>query len=131
MLYGRLGLKNDGLARSYCCSSLSFLFCHVLWSCDFLGNAVRWLLLIPFVLLVNAKSPCTISDFYAITWLGDPSLRHSQLSMWLSINGDNCSSDQLVVIWNNLAMWVGSADSAELRGKILYFYSRAMEREKK
>jgi len=96
-----------------------------------LGVSVRWLLLIPFVLLVNAKSPCTITEFYGISSLGDPSLRHSQLSMWLSINGDNCSSDQLVIIWNNLAMWAGTADSAELRGKILYFYSKAVEREKK
>ena len=92
---------------------------------------MRWLLLIPFVLLVNAKSPCTISDFYAISWIHQPSLRHEQLSMWLTKNGGNCSSDQLVVIWNNLAMWAGAADSSELRAKILYFYARAMEREKK
>lgn len=92
---------------------------------------MRWLLLIPFVLLVNAKSPCTISDFYSISWLGNPSLRHQQLSMWLTINGENCSSEQLVVIWNNLAMWAGAADSSELRTKILYFYARAVEREKK
>ena len=92
---------------------------------------MRWLLLIPLVLLVNAKSPCTISDFYSISWIGDPGLRHSQLSIWLTTNGENCSSDQLVLIWNNLAMWAGAADSAELRGKILYFYARAMEREKK
>jgi hypothetical protein len=51
--------------------------------------------------------------------------------MWLTTNGDNCSSAQLVVIWNNLAMWAGVADSAELRGKVLYFYARAAEREKK
>jgi hypothetical protein len=96
-----------------------------------LGYVVRWLLLIPFVLLVNAKSPCTISDFYGISWLGDPGLRHSQLSRWLTTNGDNCSSEQLVAIWNNLAMWAGVADSAELRGKVLYYYARAVEREKK
>lgn len=92
---------------------------------------MRWLLLIPFVLLVNAKSPCTITDFYAITWLNDPTVRHMQLSRWLTTNGDNCSAEQLVVIWNNLSMWAGVADSQELRGKILYFYARAMEREKK
>ena len=51
--------------------------------------------------------------------------------MWLTKNGGNCSSDQLVIIWNNLAMWAGAADSSELRAKILYFYARAMEREKK
>jgi hypothetical protein len=47
------------------------------------------------------------------------------------MNGDSCSADQLVGIWNNLAMWAGVADSAELRGKVLYFYARAVEREKK
>jgi hypothetical protein len=92
---------------------------------------VRWLLLIPFVLLVNAKSPCTITEFYGISLLGDPSLRHSQLSMWLSTNGDNCSSEQMVIIWNNLAMWLGTADSSEIRAKVIYFYSKAIEREKK
>jgi hypothetical protein len=54
-----------------------------------------------------------------------------ELSRWLTTNGDNCSSDQLVSLWNNLAMWAGVADSAELRGKVLYYYARAMEREKK
>jgi len=36
-----------------------------------------------------------------------------------------------VSIWNNLAMWAGVADSAEIRQKILFYYARAMEREKK
>jgi hypothetical protein len=51
--------------------------------------------------------------------------------MWLTTNGDNCSAEQLVHIWNNLAMWAGAADSSELRAKILYFYERAAAREKK
>jgi hypothetical protein len=38
---------------------------------------------------------------------------------------------KLVGIWNNLAMWAGAADSAELRSKVLYYYARAVEREKK
>ena len=92
---------------------------------------MRWLLLIPFVLLVNAKSPCTVSDFYGLSWLGDPTLRHMELSRWLTTNGDNCSTDQLLAIWNNLSMWVGVSDSAELRGKLLYYFARAAEREKK
>jgi hypothetical protein len=96
-----------------------------------LGDAVRWLLLIPFVLLVNAKSPCIVSDFYGLSWIGEPTLRHMELSRWLTTNGDNCSSEQLVSLWNNLAMWAGVADSAELRAKVLYYYARAMEREKK
>jgi len=28
-------------------------------------------------------------------------------------------------------MWVGVSDSAELRGKLLYYFARAAEREKK
>jgi hypothetical protein len=54
-----------------------------------------------------------------------------ELSRWLTTNGDSCSSDQLLVIWNNLAMWAGVADSAELRSKLLYYYARAREREGK
>ena len=94
---------------------------------------MRWLalLLLPLVLWASTKPPCIVSDFYGVSWIGDPGLRHMQLSMWLTTNGDNCSAEQLVVIWNNLAMWAGVADSAELRGKILYFYARASEREKK
>jgi len=58
-------------------------------------------------------------------------MRHMQLSMWLTTNGENCTSEQLVTILNNFAMCAGVADSAELRGKVLYFYARAREREEK
>jgi hypothetical protein len=54
-----------------------------------------------------------------------------ELSRWLTTNGDNCNTEQLVGIWNNLALWAGVADSAELRAKVLYYYARAAEREKK
>ena len=94
---------------------------------------MRWLLL-PLLLLLSgatAKPPCSVSDFYGLSWLGDPTLRHMELSRWLTTNGDNCSTDQLLAIWNNLAMWAGVADSQELRGKVLYYYARAAEREKK
>jgi len=94
---------------------------------------MKWLILLFlfFVFWVSAKAPCTISDFYGMSWLGNPSERHQRLSEWLTTNGDNCSAEQLVLIWNNLAVWAGAADSAELRQKILYYYARAAEREKK
>jgi len=94
---------------------------------------MRWLLipLISLVFWASAKAPCTISDFYGLSWLGNPSERHQRLSEWLTTNGDNCSSEQLVGIWNNLAAWAGAADSAELRQKVLFYYARAVEREKK
>lgn len=90
-----------------------------------------WLLLISLVFWANAKSPCTISDFYGLSWIFNPSERHQRLSQWLTTNGENCSSEDLVTIWNNLPMWAGVADSPELRSKILYYYAKAMEREKK
>jgi len=54
-----------------------------------------------------------------------------ELSRWLTTNGDSCSSQQLLLIWNRLAEWAGVADSSELRGKLLYYFARAAEREKK
>jgi hypothetical protein len=49
----------------------------------------------------------------------------------LTTNGNNCNTEQLLGIWNNLAAWAGTADSSEIRAKLLYFYARAAEREKK
>jgi hypothetical protein len=90
-----------------------------------------WLMLISWAFWASAKDQCIVSDFYGLSWLHNPSERHQRLSEWLSTNGSNCSSEQLVGIWNNLALWAGVADSAELRGKILYYYAQAVEREKK
>jgi len=94
---------------------------------------MRWLILLSALLLAGAtaRPPCIVTDFYGISWISEPTLRHMELSRWLTTNGDNCSSEQLVIIWNRLAEWAGVADSAELRGKVLYYYARAMEREKK
>jgi hypothetical protein len=90
-----------------------------------------WLLLIGLVFWASAKTPCIVTDFYALSWISEPTMRHMELSRWLTTNGDNCSSQELVVIWNNLALWAGVADSAELRAKVLYYYARAREREGK
>ncbi len=94
---------------------------------------MRFLVLLLLLILsgATANESCIVSDFYGLSWLGNPSERHQRLSEWLTTNGDSCSSDQLVSIWNNLPMWAGVADSAELRGKILYYYALAVEREKK
>ena len=90
-----------------------------------------WLLLIGWMFWAQAKAPCIVSDFYGLSWIHEPTLRLMELSRWLTTNGDNCSSEQLVGIWNNLALWAGVADSAELRAKVLYYYARAVDREKK
>jgi len=83
------------------------------------------------MLWAQAKSPCIVTDFYALSWISEPTLRHMELSRWLTTNGDNCSSSELAGIWNKLAEWAGVADSAELRAKLLYYYARAREREGK
>jgi hypothetical protein len=75
---------------------------------------------------------CSVSNFYNIAHsIHDPGLRHQQLSSWLTTNGDKCNSKQLVLVWNRLAEWGGASDSAELRGKLLYYFSRAEEKERK
>jgi len=92
---------------------------------------MRWLVF-PLLLLLPlaiAKPPCIVSDFYGLSWIGNPSERHQRLSQWLTTNGENCTPEQLVTIWNNLALWAGTADSAELRVKVLYYYELAMQRK--
>lgn len=94
---------------------------------------MRWLLL-PLLLLLagaTANEKCVLRDYYALSWINDPTLRHMELSRWLTTNGDSCSSEQLSFLWNRLAEWSGVADSAELRGKVLYYYARARAREDK
>jgi hypothetical protein len=94
---------------------------------------MRWLLL-PLLLCLagaTANERCIVTDFYGLSWINEPTLRHLELSRWLTTNGNSCSTEQLLTIWNNLAMWAGVADSAELRGKLLYYFARAAEREKK
>ena len=94
---------------------------------------MRFIVILLFLLLAGAtaKSPCLVTDFYGLSWISEPTMRHMELSRWLTTNGDSCSSEQLAGIWNNLAGWAGVADSAELRAKVLYYYARAREREKK
>lgn len=92
---------------------------------------MRWLFFLMLLLLsgATAKPPCIVADFYGLSWLTNPSERHQRLSQWLTTNGENCTPEQLVDIWNNLAMWAGVADSAELRTKILFYYALAVERK--
>lgn len=61
--------------------------------------------------------------------LHNPSERHLQMSSWITRNRNLCSSQDLVVIWNNLSEWAGSADSAEIRQKVIYAYQEALKRE--
>ena len=95
---------------------------------------MRWLILLTLLALVSAtaKNGCHVREFYSIAWtIHNPSERHQQMSMWLTNNVQFCRSQDLSVIWNNLAEWAGTADSAELRAKVVHGYKDALEREKK
>jgi hypothetical protein len=94
---------------------------------------MKWLFfgLLTMCVLAASQQKCVVADFYGLSWLGNPSERHQRLSEWLTTNGNSCNTDQLLAIWNNLAMWAGTADSGELRTKVLFYYARAAEREKK
>jgi hypothetical protein len=95
---------------------------------------MRWLILLLLLGLVSAtaKDGCRVREFWSIAHsIHNPSERHQQLSMWLTNNAKFCRSQDLSVIWNNLSEWAGTADSSEVRAKVIYAYKEAIEREKK
>lgn len=95
---------------------------------------MKWFVLLLLLGLVGAtaKNGCRVNEFSAIAFnIHDPSLRHQQMSMWLTNNAGSCSTQDLTGIWNNLASWAGTADSSEIRSKIIEGYRNAEIREKK
>lgn len=95
---------------------------------------MRWLLLLLLLALVGAvaKNGCYVREFYGIGYtIHNPSERHQQMIAWLKNNEQYCGSADYVILWNNLAEWAGTADSAETRALIIYGYQEALKREKK
>jgi hypothetical protein len=83
-------------------------------------------------LLASAQAPPTncAREFYLISHsIHNPAERHQQLLRILSIY--ECTTYELNDIWNNLGSWVGSADSAELRQKLIHEHAKATLRESK
>ena len=94
---------------------------------------MKWLTLLLLLVLAGAtaKNGCHVREFYGIAYtIHNPSERHQQMSMWLTNNAQHCKAQDYVAIWNGLAEWAGTADSAELRAKIVHGYKDAVEREK-
>jgi len=83
-----------------------------------------------FLLAWGSSNRCNIGELqkFAFT-VHDPTARHKAMMVWL--DESSCRSEQLAGIWNSLAEWAGTADSAVLRSKVLDLYERAVEREKK
>jgi len=95
---------------------------------------MRWLILLLMLGLVGAvaKSGCHVREFYGIAYtVHDPTLRHKEMIAWLDRNAPYCKSTKYMVIWNNLAEWAGTSDTAQLRSVVIKGYTDALEREKK
>jgi len=95
---------------------------------------MKWILLAILLLALtsSAEDKCSVREFYGIAYtIHNPTERHMQMSQWLINHKDLCSSNDMVVIWNNISEWAGAADSAEIRHKIVYAYKEALKREKK
>jgi hypothetical protein len=79
-----------------------------------------------------AKDGCFVRELYGIGYTEhNPTERHRQMSDWLTRNAQHCKAQDYLVIWNNLAEWAGTADSTELRGKVIQGFQDAERREKK
>lgn len=88
--------------------------------------------LLAVTVMVSAQNRCNVQEFYGIAHtLHNPTERHLRLSRWLTLQGPNCSAEQLVIIWNGLSGWAGAADSAELRQKIVHLYEQVSARSAK
>ena len=88
---------------------------------------MRWVViaLLAASLLVSAQSRCGVFELYRIAHtFHDPSERHAKMMEWLQNYGGFCNRDELVFIWNNLAAWAGTADSAEIRQRVIYLFGR-------
>ena len=134
MLFGRLGLKNERLDCCFNKRSPYLHNCHLVFLHHRLGYVVRWLIALVLILSLHStgKDLCSVREFWSIAHtIHNPSERHQQLSMWLTNNARFCRSQDFVVIWNNLSEWVGTADSSEIRAKVIQGYKDALEREKK
>ena len=134
MLFGRLGLKNERLGFCFHERSPFLHYCCLVFLHHRLGYDVKWVAALVLVLALHStgKDLCSVREFYSIAWtIHNPSERHQQMSVWLTNHQNLCKSTDMIVIWNNLSEWAGTADSALLRHKVIQGYKNALEREKK
>lgn len=93
---------------------------------------MRYLMVVFLTLTASAQNGCNVADFYGLAYAWhNPTERHQNLLRWLHFNGDKCNKEQLTVIWNNLPMWAGTADSAEIRQNIISLYQLLVAKESK
>jgi hypothetical protein len=134
VLSGKHGLKNERLGFRYYKRSPFLYYCGLVFLHHRLGYDVRWLIALVLTLALQSTGQdlCSVREFYGIAYtVHNPTERHQKMSAWLTKHQDLCKSSDMTVIWNNLSEWAGSADSAELRHKVVIAYKNAIQREKK
>jgi len=75
-----------------------------------------WLLILLLSLCAgNAEQPCLVSDFKLIALSTNNSVEREKLALaWLKATGPFCSLEKLIIIRNNRANWLGTADTTEV-----------------
>ena len=80
----------------------------------------------------SSSDTCSVREFYGIAYtVHNPTERHQQMSLSLTKHQYLCKSSDTTLTWNNLSECAGSADSAELRHKVVIAYKNAVAREAK
>ena len=83
---------------------------------------MRWLVLL-FPLLLGAGTSCNVGEFKILALTTHDPTRRKEITLdWLKKNGEQCSNEQLVQLYNHFAEWLGTADNFEIRGLIHEFY---------
>jgi hypothetical protein len=78
----------------------------------------------------SSSDNCSVREFYSIAYgVHDPTERHRSMIDWLTNRQYLCRSSDIVVIWNNLPEWAGTADSHLLRSLVIHSYKNAIARE--
>ena len=84
--------------------------------------------LVGILALAAGANLCSIGQLKAIALsTHDPTIRHQLVLAWLEAHVKQCSNNQLLFILNNLAAWMGTADSIEIRGVINDNFKRPKE----
>lgn len=81
---------------------------------------MKWLLIIPIttccLFIAWADSKCSLANFkYIALATHNPEQRYRLTLDWLKKNGAGCSKSQLMIIKENQAAVLGTADSYEFR----------------
>ena len=63
----------------------------------------------------SAEQPCLVSDFRYLALSTNDQIEREKLALtWLKKVGPSCSLEKMIIIRNNRANWLGTADTTEV-----------------